>query len=72
MVAVVVASVVLMLFGFALFSIRLLILKNAEFRGTCASNSPFLKKEGITCGVCGRKSGDPCGKDEATTQGNPV
>ena len=28
--------------------------KNGEFKGTCASQSPFLNKEGITCNLCGK------------------
>lgn len=55
----------LVVFGlfFALMSVRLIFLKNGEFRGTCASQSPFLAKEGITCGYCGKiiGEGDPCG-----------
>jgi len=48
---------------FALMSVRLLFLKNGEFRGTCATQSPQLAKEGITCGYCGKVvgKGDPCG-----------
>lgn len=61
MLPVLLVSIVLILLAFAFFSIRLLLVKNGEFRGTCASNSPFLQKEGTTCGVCGRKAGEPCG-----------
>jgi hypothetical protein len=39
---------------FALMSVRLIFLKNGEFKGTCASQSPFLNKEGATCGLCGK------------------
>ncbi|SFB48996.1 hypothetical protein [Algoriphagus aquimarinus] len=39
---------------FILMSVRLLFLKNGEFKGTCASQSPFLNKEGATCGFCGK------------------
>lgn len=48
---------------FALMSVRLIFLKNGEFRGTCASQSPFLAKEGITCGYCGKVigEGEACG-----------
>jgi len=49
---------------FGLMSVRLIFLKNGEFRGTCASQSPWLKKEGIQCGFCGKqlKPGDEaCG-----------
>lgn len=39
---------------FVLLSVRLLFLKKGEFRGTCASQSPWLNKEGVTCGYCGK------------------
>lgn len=50
---------------FALMSVRLIFLKNGEFKGTCASQSPFLNKEGATCGYCGKTV------DASTTCGNP-
>jgi hypothetical protein len=59
---------------FALFfiflSVRLIFLKKGEFRGTCASQSPWLNKEGVTCGYCGKtlKAGDACGDPEAVAQ----
>ena len=49
---------------FGLMSVRLLFIKNGEFRGTCASQSPWLNKEGVQCGFCGKtlKAGDEaCG-----------
>jgi hypothetical protein len=51
---------------FILMSVRLIFIKNGEFRGTCASQSPWLNKEGVTCGYCGKtlKSGDACGDPE--------
>jgi len=52
---------------FVLMSVRLLLLKNGEFRGTCATQSPFLAKEGITCGYCGKVLGEgdtACGDPE--------
>jgi len=39
---------------FALMSVRLILLKDGQFKGTCASQSPFLNKEGATCGYCGK------------------
>lgn len=52
--------VTLAIFGlfFALMSVRLIFIKNGEFRGTCATQSPFLAKEGIACGYCGRTIGE--------------
>jgi len=39
---------------FVFMSVRLLLLKKGEFKGTCASQSPFLNKEGAPCGYCGK------------------
>lgn len=65
MITVIIASVLIMLIAFAMFSIRILFKKNAEFRGTCATNNPYLQKEGVVCGVCGRKPNEPCGSPDA-------
>lgn len=43
---------------FVLMSVRLLFVKGGKFRGTCASQSPFLRKEDGACGYCGRKGDD--------------
>ena len=64
MIPVLILSIGLVLAAVALFSIRVLLVKDGEFRGSCASNNPMLQKEGVVCGVCGRKAGDPCGKEE--------
>jgi hypothetical protein len=56
---------------FVLLSVRLLFIKNGEFRGTCASQSPWLNKEGVNCGYCGKqlKPGDAtCGDPEIVGQ----
>ncbi|MDZ7604630.1 MAG: hypothetical protein U5K79_03370 [Cyclobacteriaceae bacterium] len=51
---------------FIFMSVRLIFLKNGQFKGTCASQSPFLNKEGGTCGYCGRNidAGESCKKEE--------
>ncbi len=48
-------------------SVRLLFVKNGEFKGTCASQNPYLNKEGATCGYCGKtvKSGENCGNPDS-------
>ncbi len=38
---------------FVMMAVKLIFKKNGEFSGTCASQSPFLNKEGVTCSVCG-------------------
>lgn len=40
---------------FAGIAIRLLFKKDKEFRGTCASNNPLLRKDDGSCSVCGQK-----------------
>ncbi len=58
---------------FLLMSVRLLFLKDGEFKGTCASQSPFLREEGATCSYCGKTVGEePCGKDEVEEPENEV
>ncbi len=51
---------------FILMSVRLIFIKNGEFRGTCASQSPWLVKEGTTCGYCGKTltAGEACTNSE--------
>ena len=36
-------------------AIKILTKKQGEFSGTCASQSPFLNKEGKPCSLCGKK-----------------
>ncbi|MCS6968652.1 MAG: hypothetical protein RMJ44_12185 [Cytophagales bacterium] len=42
---------------FVLMSVRLLLLKNGEFKGTCATQSPALRQSDLECLVCGKKVG---------------
>jgi hypothetical protein len=59
---------------FILMSVRLIFVKNGEFRGTCATQSPFLAKQGITCGYCGKTigEGDACGDPEKAPDAKAV
>ena len=40
---------------FVLMAVRLIFVKDGEFKGTCASQSPFLNNEGEICSFCGKK-----------------
>jgi len=53
-------TLVLLALGFAGIAIKIWGKKNGEFAGTCASNSPFLNKEGESCGLCGASPKDKC------------
>ncbi len=40
--------------------------KDGEFAGTCASQNPFLNKDGQACGMCGKlPSEQDCGNETA-------
>lgn len=47
-------SIVLLGLAFAGIAIKILVKKDGKFAGTCASQSPFLNKEGKACGFCGK------------------
>jgi len=51
---------------FVLMSVRLIFIKNGEFKGTCASQSPFLKNAGGKCGFCGKEVGECENEDNLT------
>ncbi|MDH5397582.1 MAG: hypothetical protein OEX02_05520 [Cyclobacteriaceae bacterium] len=55
---------------FVLMSVRLIFLKDGQFKGTCASQNPYLNKDGVSCGYCGRKvgEGDNCGNPESEVE----
>lgn len=47
-------TLVLLLLSVAGIAIKLWAKKDGKFAGTCASQSPFLNKEGEACGFCGK------------------
>lgn len=57
-------SIVLIGLAFAGIAIKILGKKNGKFAGTCASQSPFLNKEGEACSYCGKLPDEQdCKKD---------
>ena len=62
---IVLLSVLLLVLAFAGIAFKILFKKNGEFAGTCASQSPFLNKEGESCGLCGATPEEMCKKEEA-------
>lgn len=47
-------TIVLLLLAVAGIAIKIWGKKDGEFAGTCASQSPFLNKDGEACGFCGK------------------
>ena len=58
--SVVLLAIGLIALGFAGISIKLLVKKDGEFAGTCASSNPLLKDESGSCSVCGARPQDVC------------
>jgi|TARA_B100000768_G_scaffold180011_1_gene198969 hypothetical protein len=57
---VIALSVGMLALGFAGIAIKILIKKDGEFAGTCASQNPLLKNESGSCSVCGARPQDEC------------
>jgi hypothetical protein len=53
-------TIVMMVFVFVAIGIKIILKKNGQFSGTCASQNPFLNKEGEECGYCGKKAEEIC------------
>ena len=53
-------SIVLLGLCFAGIAIKIILKKGGEFAGTCASNNPYLSKDGESCGFCGAKPDEKC------------
>ncbi|MFK7951205.1 MAG: hypothetical protein AB8B73_00035 [Ekhidna sp.] len=52
---------------FIFLSVRILLKKDGEFKGTCASQNPYLNKDGAACGFCGKTMapGEDCGNPDS-------
>lgn len=61
---VILLSIGFLALAFAGIAIKILVKSDGEFAGTCASQSPFLNKEGEACGFCGASSEEKCKKEE--------
>ena len=58
-------SIGLLGLGVAGIAIKILVKKDGKFQGTCASNSPFLNKEGEACGFCGALPSEQCKNEDS-------
>ena len=58
-------TLIMIAFVFTGVGIKILLKKNGKFSGTCASQNPFLNKEGEACGICGAIPEEKCKNEEA-------
>jgi hypothetical protein len=57
----------LLALAFVGIAIKIWSKKDGKFAGTCASQSPFLNKDGEACGYCGKlPTEQDCRKDSLT------
>ncbi len=61
-------TIALLALAFAGIAIKIWAKKDGEFAGTCASQSPFLNKDGEACGLCGKLPNEQDCRNEAITQ----
>jgi hypothetical protein len=47
-------SILILGVAVTLLALRILLVPGGEFRGACASNNPYLRKEGGECWACGK------------------
>jgi hypothetical protein len=63
MLKLILITIALLALAFAGIAIRILLKKDGQFAGTCASNNPMLNKDGDSCTICGARPEDKCQKD---------
>ncbi|MAW66194.1 MAG: membrane or secreted protein [Flavobacteriales bacterium] len=52
--------------AFSGIAIKLILKKDGEFSGTCASKNPVLNQENEPCSLCGAQPEDKC-KDDTSS-----
>jgi hypothetical protein len=56
----IIIAIAFLALAFAGIAIKILVKKDGQFSGTCASNNPLVQKEGASCGVCGARPDEMC------------
>lgn len=60
MIEIILIAIILLSICVAGIAIKILVKKNGEFSGTCASNNPFLNKNDEPCSYCGAAPNEGC------------
>lgn len=60
MLKLILITIALLALAFAGIAIKILVKKDGQFAGTCASNNPMLSEKGASCGVCGARPEEKC------------
>ena len=60
----IILSICLIAICFAGICVKILLQKDGQFSGTCASNNPFLNQTGEKCSYCGAEADEVCKNSE--------
>lgn len=52
--------ILLLVIAFGGIAVKILLKKDGEFAGTCASNNPMFQNDEGSCSFCGAKPEDQC------------
>jgi len=58
----------LLALAFAGIAIKIWSKKDGKFAGTCASQNPYLNKDGEACGMCGKLPNEQDCRNESVTE----
>ena len=61
-------TLLVMLLVVIFIAIRIIVLPNGEFHGSCSTNNPYLQREGGNCPVCGKDKGEVCPNQPSSVQ----
>ena len=65
---VILLSIGLIGIAFAGIAIKLLLEKDGEFAGTCASNNPMFQDDSGSCSLCGARPSEQCLNEEEASK----
>tara|TARA_Y100000739_G_C20607976_1_gene466788 strand:+ start:2831 stop:3034 length:204 start_codon:yes stop_codon:yes gene_type:complete len=55
-----ITTIIMISLVFVGIGIKIILKKNGEFSGTCASQNPLINTEGEACGLCGAAPNEQC------------
>jgi len=58
--ATILLSIAILAAAFAFLAVRILMVRGSQFRGTCATNNPYLRRELAGCRACVREDREEC------------
>ena len=60
MIELIIISIILVSLCISGIAIKILVKKNGEFSGTCASNNPLINNDNEPCSYCGAEPNEGC------------